>query len=382
MNAGLAVQHDGPAGASRPLRAPIAAAVQRMLSRWEIRGAPHAEFWKVFDLLTDELLAELPVTGSKRFSGICRDGSPWQFCAVLGGDNPAPVRFLTEVGRWGDTLARRTSLGIERIPQALRLAGHQGCEAEISRLAEAVPQDEQHFAGLWIGVAAGPRLAPRFRAYANIGWGTAQVRWLRLVGLLDSFAANGFAAKINEALPPLLASFQPAGFAVTLPSHPPHVKIYFRPFAPPWFSVSSLIKLVCADKAEGFAAGLEGAFGLRLAQLPWRALVLSLSGPADGAYWDIKLDFCGHCLFRTGHEAMIGVERLAAAFGFNTAPCYGMIEDMGVPVTALSPDAVAFIGIGANRGGPDQVNVYFSPDAVSPTHEVADWEADARRSAL
>lgn len=370
------------AGASPPLRVPIAGAVQRMLLRAEFPQLRRDAFWTVFDLLTEESLAASPAPGRRRFSGICRDGSPWQFCAVLGGENPAPVRFLTEVGSWGDTLAQRNALGVVQIPLALQAAGHTGCGPEIGRLAAAVPNDAEHFAGLWIGVAAGPGMAPRFRAYANIGWGTAEARWLRLIGLLGDFGTQGLAGKVNEALPQLLDSFQPAGFALTLPSQPAHVKIYFRPFAPPWVSLAGVMKLICEGAADEFAAGLEAAFGLRLSQLPWRSLVMSLSGPADGARWDIKLDFCGHCLFRTGVEAMTAVERLAAAFGFSSRPCQEMIEDMGVPVADLSPDAVAFIGVGANQNGADRINVYFSPDAVSRPEEFAELGHGARRSAL
>jgi hypothetical protein len=353
-----------------------------MLSRAGFSQSRRETLWTVFDLLTDESLAASPEAGKPRFSGICRDGSPWQFCAVLGAPNPAPVRFLTEAGRWGDTLAQRNVLGVARIPQALRAAGHADCGPEISRLAEAVPKDTEHFAGLWIGVAAGPSMAPRFRAYANIGWGTVEERWLRLIGLLGDFAAQGLAGKINVALPQLLESFQPAGFALTLPSRPTHVKFYFRPFAPPWASLGALMRCICEEAAEDIAARLEAAFGMRLSQLPWRSLVLSLSGPADGSSWDMKLDFCGHCLFRNGVEAVFTVERLAAAFGFSSVPCHEMLEDMGVPAAELSPDAVAFIGVGANRAGADRINVYFSPDAVSWPDAISGRGHGARHFAL
>jgi hypothetical protein len=96
----------------------------------------------------------------------------------------------------------------------------------------------------------------------------------------------------------------------------------------------------------------------------------------------MKLDFCGHCLFRNGVEAVFTVERLAAAFGFSSVPCHEMLEDMGVPAAELSPDAVAFIGVGANRAGADRINVYFSPDAVSWPDAISGRGHGARHFAL
>ena len=363
---GIAVRQRSLAGASEPLRNLISPPLARMLARGRFSSKSKTTFWNVFGHLTHDSLALPHRHEGKRFSGICRDGSPWQFCAVIGPVNPAPVRFLTEVGRWGDTLPERTALAASRIPQAIHAAGHSTSTSDMGYLVRAIPDDNDHFAGLWIGVATGASAPARFRVYANIGWGGAEDRWLRLIRLLGDFDAQKFASRMFASLAPLLDAFVPAGFAVTMPSDPQHIKLYFRPFASPWAAVRQLAEAVCSQEFTVFLGQIEKSFGQSFEQLKWRSLVLSLSGPVDGGSWDIKLDFCCHCLFETGLQAIETVERLAAACNFNPSPCHAMLDDMGTSPEMLSPDAVAFIGIGANRKGTDRINVYFSPDAVSP----------------
>jgi hypothetical protein len=331
-----------------------------MVKRAGIVGGAACRFWRIFDLLTRESLDFAPGEPAGRFSGICRDGTPWQFCAVMG-SQAAPVRFLTEIGSPASSLRERTALTLTRIIEVFELveAPDQHKTAEV--LASLTPADDDHIAALWVGLAISPGARPRLRLYANIGWGDATERWLRLIGALRQLNAGRFGASLEPLLPLLVPVFSPAGFAVTVPASPLLCKLYLRPIAPPWSAARGLAQAVLAWRADGFIAAIENALGQPLEALPDRALVVSMAGSAAGGALDLKIDLCGHCLFHDDAEPARVIEQLGLLLGLDSSAYRATIEDLGQSANRVPSDMVAFVGIGRDAIGRDRVNVYLTP---------------------
>jgi hypothetical protein len=332
-----------------------------MVDRAGIAGEAAVRFWHIFDLLTRESLDFAPRVAASRFSGICRDGTPWQFYGVLGGGS-APVRFLTEIGSPASPLSARTALTVSRIAAICEVIGAPKGPRIANVLATLSPPDDDHLASLWVGLAAGGAIGPRLRVYANAGWGGATGRWLRLITALRELDAGGFGARLEPLLPRLVPEFNLAGFAVTIPATPLLCKLYLRPAGSGWNAARAVANALLGARSETFVAAIEETLG-PLEELPPRALVLSIAGSAAGGALDLKLDFCGHCLFDSEARAGHAVERLAHSFGLDLAPYHAMLADLGPP--SAGAQRVAFVGIGREPDGADRINIYFAPFAMA-----------------
>jgi hypothetical protein len=335
-------------------------ALERMLARAAIADADAGRFWRLFDLLTHESLDFTRSDTARRFSGICRDGTPWQFCTVLGSGS-APIRFLTEVGSPTSPLRERTALTLARMPEVFDLVGGRDPYKTVDVLADLVPPNDDYLAAFWLGLAIGTQGRSRLRLYANNGWGDETERWLRLIRALRALNAGGFGAALQPLLPLLLQTFSPSGFAITVPGHPLLCKLYLRPIAPPWSAVRTLAQSVLASHAEDFIVGIEDALEQPIETIPRRALVVSVAGSAAGGTLDLKLDFCGHCLFENAERASRVVAQLGQSFGLSLAPYGAAVEDLGGAGLRLPNGMVAFIGVGGTARGNDRVNVYLTP---------------------
>ncbi len=353
----------------RSVRRDVLPALERMAARAGITSSEAERFWRIFHLLTRESLSFVPQAGQPAFSGICRDGSPWQYCAVMG-SGTTPVRFLTEVGVPGSPLSVRTALTTQRLAQVLPLIGAEDSSGLAELMADLTPGDESH-TGLWIGLAAASGGPPRLRLYANIGWGNGTERWLRLIAALRGLEAGGFAANIQPILGELGASFEPAGLAVTLPSEPRLCKLYLRPSTKPWSTLRSLAPTLLGTHGERLLQGIEDALECGLEELPQHALVISLAGAATGEPLDLKLDLCGHCLFEDSVGVARVMERLGAAFDLDTTPVESMFADLGGSGLRLEDKRVAFLGIGCDAQGENRVNVYLTPGTELRVPEAA-----------
>ena len=121
-----------------------------MVARAGITGDDARRFWRIFNLLTRESLDFNSTEAGRRFSGICRDGTPWQFCVVMGTQSAHPVRFLTEVGSPAAPLSVRTALTLARTTEVFDLIDLPDQRKTAEVLVGLSPADDDHIAGLWV----------------------------------------------------------------------------------------------------------------------------------------------------------------------------------------------------------------------------------------
>lgn len=350
----------------RTVRDLVVPVLERLLRDADVAGDEEQAFWSLFDLLTRESLM-FPLEGDRpAFSGICNDGTPWQFCATLGAAS-ASVRYLTEIGAPGTALSERMALSRSRLAVIFTETRYP---AFASRAADALfallpPATSESRAGLWVAVAHGPGACRRIRLYANNGWGDDTARWMRLVNCLGAIGAQGYAGSLRPLLPILTTRFSPAGFAATVPDEPLICKLYLRPNPPAWRACREIVKSVHGARATRFLRSIERGLGRSLASIPDRALLLSLAASATGGALDVKLDFCAHCLFRSDQQAEHFVLRIAQLFGLDESPYRRLLAAMNTHAGHSAPEFHAFVGIGAAASGDVRVNVYTKPVEAS-----------------
>ena len=342
------------------LRDVVAPTLERLLAHARIGEEQGLQARVLFDRLTGESLS-LPAGGDRpRFSGICRDGTPWQFCATLGA-GATSVRYLTEVGVPGSPLSDRLALSSERLDEVLGLLGYPNSSRVAKDAVFALaPRDVDLAAGVWVAVAYTAGDQCRLRLYANNGWGDLTERWLRLIRCLEAIGGAGFGQALRPHLSVLTEAFSPAGFAVTLPHEPTLCKLYLRPLGARWTECREVVHLVLGARGDAFLGTLEAALGCRLESLPGKALVLSVAGPATGGELDVKLDLCGHCVFPTDREARRTVRDLARGYGLDAAPYDRHLRELGAARRGWR-DLHAFVGIGAQPSGATRINIYLKP---------------------
>jgi len=148
---------------------PLAEAVAQRLARWAdcVELGDRTAFWTLFELLTRESLTYDGDPCVPPFSGICNDGTPWQFCVSLGAATPQ-IRYLTEVGRPGTQMGERVALARARLVEAFgRLAYPAEATSLLDELLGLLPTDPQKLGGLrsgvWVGVAQDSCGIPRIR---------------------------------------------------------------------------------------------------------------------------------------------------------------------------------------------------------------------------
>lgn len=325
--------------------------------------ASRARFWSLFELLTRESLT-MPVGTAPRFSGICADGTPWQFCVSLGAAPLRGVRYLTEIGAPGAAMSDRVALARRRLDEAISLVGLPQQAAEvIAALFGLLPQASDGLDGLfgavWIGVGTDAAGELGLRLYANNEWGSELARWQRLSSALRSLRAAGFGRLLRSHVADITQFFSPSGLACSLASQPA-LKLYLRPRLSPWQACARLTRNPAFRLPGDFLAAVESATGIEFATAPARMLLLSVGAAANGDRPDLKVDLNGQHLFGSETAPQPVVERLAAKLGIDASP-YRRLLDV---VQATAPPGHApvhdYIGVGGGAGGL-RLNVYLRP---------------------
>jgi hypothetical protein len=348
------------AGLSHRLTDVVAPALARLMDDADLVGSNRRLFETIFRLLTKESL-QLPAAGPlPRFSGICNDGTPFQFCITLSPDRPG-VRYLTEVGQPGMDLTARVTVTRRRLETVCEVLGCGSRLPSFDPLARLLPNgDLESIGGLWVGAGADPA-GIRLRLYANCGFGTEFERWRRVARCLTELDAEPFRALLRPMAPTLVPNFTPSGFALTIPGEPRTLKLYLRPRGIEWDAVSRVLARVGGDEAGAMLAAIERALWHPIEALPPHALILSLAHSDGSGSLDAKLDLCGHCLFTAGADAATTVVRLARRLELDPGPYARARKHIEIDAKELEPSEHAFVGVGYHPDRGYRLNVYLRP---------------------
>ena len=308
----------------------------------------------------------MPVRGARpAFSGISADGSPWQFCSRLGATSPS-VRYLTEVGVPGSTLAERVQLSRARIAKlGQHLSFGDNFADETDRLFELLPTDRAGRgvgAGVWIAVALNHRGDSIVRLYANNGHGEEGDRWRRIANALRALRAQPFTRALQNLAPAIVPYFSPSGMALTWPAANNIFKLYMRPRTSPWRPLRQLSEMLYGKSGRSFLARVEYGFGANLEDIPPQALILSFGGARNESSLGMKLDFCGHCVFGSEQEARRATTDLSQVLERAEDQHARLLRLLEEPATGPRlPVTTAFVGVGVDQSEKIRLEVYLAP---------------------
>lgn len=347
------------------LRDVVAPGLAALIAQLQLSPTAEDTAWRVFELLTRESLS-IPASTPAGFSGICNDGTPWQFCVRLGSADPV-VRYLTEVGAPQMTLEQRLALTRRRLQAVARANGWPStAQREIDAVLAVAPGSDEGRAGAWVAVALDSAGRLQLRLYANNGWGSELERWQRLTAALWELRADRFRARLQALAALLVPTFSPVGLALTLPRVGTMLKLYLRPIAPPSAAVSKLLKREHSDGGVELLNRIEYGLNRSLSSLPPQALLLSLGMAADGAALDLKLDFCGHCLFADEPAARQATVTLGETLGLEAKGHHAALALLEPSGRAGAGVVHAFIGVGYRIREGTRLEVYVAPHTGRP----------------
>jgi len=371
----------------RTVRDSVVPVLEQMLPHMGLEPDRAGKFWSLFELLTRESLTYPIAPPRPQFSGICADGTPWQFCLSLGAAVSGGVRYLTEIGLPGSPLSTRTRLTRLRLAEVFCLLdlpedARNAAAALFALLPESTEELDNLNGGIWVAVACGTDGEPKIRLYANNEWGDESSRWRRLVEVIRTLNGFGFGRFLRSHVSELASTFSPVGLAVTL-GRELILKLYLRPKCVPWRACSTLSGCPAFGIGTDLVALLEKCLRRRL-DVPIRALVLSLGATASGENPDFKLDFCGYHLFRSESEARETIERLACETRIDLQPYYQTLGVLDKGAPGGYQHFESFFGVGGGRRGL-RLNIYLRPPDLTscqPADAVSDHSGELRRDTL
>jgi hypothetical protein len=279
-------------------------------------------------------------------SGLNNDGTPLQLC-VSASRRRTVLRVIGDPGVQFDDIEVRYRCARATLRRVLRRFGASAlaslAEGTFDRLVPAVRADYRH-GMMWIGVTPGQSGVAAYAELAPLGrtggW-DAVAAWLRAT-LPDDRVAAGIIDKLREHCVPASAGFEGSAPGDT------RVKIYFR-LAHTMGLPDLGLDLLCSAEVVDFLRLAMGTFGV-----DQDGLVMCVGFELrTGAFADIKLDLCGHCLAH-GRDAWIDVvDRIVRRL--ELAP-------IALDEALLRQRCeVAFIGLGLDVAREPRLNVYLKP---------------------
>ncbi len=327
---------------------------------------------RVFDLITRESLALDPEAPIPRFSTINSDGIPFEL-SVSVGTMEGGLRFLTEVGVPGSSIAERINLSCVRLGVILRELELDQASTEINEAFRAVfPEDPMDLLG-WRG---GMWLAARFlrdgragiRVYTDATHGSDRERWERAALLLARLGRADALRALRRLSPLVSVAASPLGIAMDIvPGGVGGIKFYARTFDPHLLRLDRVLEGVGLQAYEDVLHRFLAILAPDPSNLPPSALVLSLEFPRDGAApLGFKIDACAHCLYPSDQAAHLGCRALGQRLGVSLHEYEAVLEEFsGGSLSETAVNHHAFLGIGFSHEQGRRLNIYLKPSIVA-----------------
>ena len=283
----------------------IAGRLQALVPKVGIQAAS-AQLYQAYELICRASLG-YPVESGTRSSRLNLDGTPIQFALALGHPT-VPLQFLSEVGDPGLSHSQASEFideTVRALSALLRLHGDLDSILNLIRRASAVDAreiDPDRGGTFWVGAGFASGGESGVKIYINGKSGTQSERWAKFQEFAEFFGAT----KTHHQLRQLLAGkMTPLGMAVSLRQHEnPNGRVYLSGYGNPVSYYESLLRHFSGSQSvEPFRQYTRVMLGKDRAY-PTQSAVFSVEFEqgADNPP-DVKIEFCGHCLFQGDVEA-------------------------------------------------------------------------------
>jgi hypothetical protein len=319
-------------------------------------------------VIFDQLAAE-PLNGpferaGRRFSGIQRDGIPFEW-SVSAGASPGGLRFLVDHGIPGTSMTTRTRRSLRVLARLLGQLGVRGglaaeYESLLRRLLPPGPVLDQLLMGMWIGVGIDARGRVGFKVYVNQQVGSHAARYLHLATCLVHLQRPGALQRLDAFTRAAGDLVVPGGIAVELRgSAIGRVKLYMRSRSGnPSFFARAAERLGClgaAERLDVYHAVMSGRAGYDP-----RAVMLSVEFPPDAESPSFKIEVNCWRVFGSDCEAHARTLELIARLTLDDTEYRALVDTCAPDLSARAVERFTWLGT-ALRGHEQRVNVYLHP---------------------
>lgn len=326
-----------------------------------------AQLYQAYELICRTSLA-CPVGPGTRSSRLNLDGTPIQFALALGHPT-VPLQFLSEAGN-PDMSHSDAGEFIDETVRALsallHLRGDLNSILELIRTASAVNArdiDPDRGGNFWVGAGFASDGKSGVKIYINGKSGAPSERWSKFEDFAEFFGA----AKSFQQFRPLLAGkMTPLGMAVSLQrDENPNGRIYLSGYGNSVSYYEDLLRHFGGKQyIDLFRQYTRVMLGKDRAY-PTQSAVFSVGFEQGGdAPPDVKIEFCGHCLFQGDVQAR---DRCLQWLTLRNIDPHAYTDQLQVLAGQMSPSKVnthVYLGLGWKKQR-EYTTIYLKPNPGS-----------------
>lgn len=327
-------------------------------------GAAWAQMHRAYDLICKESLGLCPADSASRKSSLNGVGAPIQFALTLGEQAP-PLQFLSEADDPKlDPLDAWESMAC-KVRNLSALLRQKGDIDSLIRLLERISAANAYELApdgggtFWMGAGLTREGDCGLKVYVNGKQGTETEQWRRM----GEFAAYFGAAELHEELWKMLGGrMAPLGMGVALSqSRNPAGRLYFNGYGNCVSYYEDLLRhFGSAQHVKAFRQYTEVMLAAERSY-PTQSVVFS-AGFESGrnAAPDIKVEFCGHCLFQSDWQARERCLHWLALRQIESRPYGDMLRILAGQMSVAKVDAHVYVGLGW-KGQQEYSTIYLKP---------------------
>jgi hypothetical protein len=325
--------------------------------------AASAQLYQAYELICRASLGYAVESGT-RSSRLNLDGTPIQFALALGHPT-VPLQFLSEAGDPGLSHSESTEFveeTVRALSALLRLQGDLDSVLDLIRGASAVDAreiDPDRGGTFWVGAGFTSGGKSGIKIYINGKSGAPSERWSKFEDFAEFFGA----VKTYHQLRQLLAGkMTPLGMAVSLrQDENPDGRIYLSGYGNPVSYYESLLRHFNGSQSvEPFRQYIQVMLGKDRAY-PTQSAVFSVGfEQGTDAPPDVKIEFCGHCLFQGDVEARDRCLEWLRLRNINPHAYTDHLEILAGQMSPTKVNAHVYFGLGWKKQR-EYTSIYLKP---------------------
>jgi hypothetical protein len=350
----------------------VAGQLQALIPKIGIEAAS-AQLYRAYELICRTSLG-CPVKPGTRSSRLNLDGTPIQFALALG-QPTVPLQFLSEAGNpdMSHSGAREfIDETLRALSDLLQLHGDLDSVLDLIRRASAVDArdlDPDRGGNFWVGAAFASGGKSGVKIYINGKSGTPDERWSKFEDFAEFFGARKTYQQLRQSL---AGKMTPLGTAVSLQQEEnPNGRIYVSGYGNTVSYYENLLRHFGGKQyIEPFKQYTRVMLGKDRAY-PTHSAVFSVGfeqGSDDPP--DVKIEFCGHCLFQGDEQAR---ERCLQWLTLRNIDPQTYTDQLEVLAGWMSPTRVnahVYLGLGWKKQR-EYTTIYLKPHPGSPNASYA-----------
>jgi hypothetical protein len=322
-----------------------------------------ANILRAYEIIFEDSL-RLPLGAAlPQSSRLNYDGTPIQFALSLGPDT-VPLQFLGEAGRPNLSDVERVKVSRRSISL---LSGLLQVEKELELVSELIDMscrvnsldlNPDHGGTFWIGVGFSSKGKAALKLYINGKRGAENENWSRFERFIDYFGASKNWRDTKKLLD---SKMKPLGMAITLAKDSaPRGRLYLSGYGNLASYYEGLLEY-CEAKSVADAFSQFTAFMLKDdRKYPTQSAVFSIAA-VDGKLADAKIDFCGHCLFRSDSHAFDTCLQWLHFRKVDPHLYSGLLNVLSEQIDQNVPNVHVYVGLGWKQQR-EHTTIYLKPD--------------------